>query len=66
MIRLTYIIYLVAPAPLKQIILVFEGIDHFVDQEDLGKEANVAFWLPRVFPKRIKVLVTCSKDSPAM
>lgn len=33
-----------------------------MDQETLT-EANVAFWLPRYFPDRIKVIVTAEKHT---
>lgn len=49
-----------------KVILIFEGIDHFREQNDLYSEANVAFWLPRIFPKRIKVIVTAEGSSAAM
>ena len=51
-----------------KVILVFEGIDHFIDLEskDEIKEAPVAFWLPRFFPKRVKVIVTADKNSEAL
>lgn len=40
-----------------KIILVFEGIDYFLDR-NTGKEGNIAFWLPKCFPKNVKVIVT--------
>lgn len=27
------------------------------------KEANIAFWLPRKLPEKVKVIVTCDKES---
>lgn len=45
-----------------KIILVIEGIDCFIDTTN-HKEAIVAFWLPRFFPKRIKIICTADKHS---
>lgn len=47
-----------------KVILIIEGIDLFVDNR-YNKEANVAFWLPKFFPKNIKLIVTCDKKSQA-
>ena len=49
----------------NKIILVFEGIDYFLDKNN-GREGNIAFWLPRVFPKNVKVIVTADRDSESM
>jgi hypothetical protein len=49
-----------------RVIIVFEGIDSFHEQNDVNCESNVAFWLPRVFPSRIKVIVTCDSKSTSM
>jgi len=49
----------------EKIILVFEGIDYFVDR-GTGKEGNIAFWLPKYFPKNVKVIVTADRDSESM
>lgn len=49
-----------------KIILIFEGIDNFKDMLDLHREANVSFWLPKYFPKNIKVIVTAEKNSNSM
>lgn len=43
-----------------KIILVFEGIDYFVDR-GTGKEGNLSFWLPKYFPKNVKVIVTADR-----
>jgi hypothetical protein len=40
--------------------LVFEGIDYFHDR-GTGKEGNIAFWLPKYFPKNVKVIVTADR-----
>ncbi|CAD8176209.1 unnamed protein product [Paramecium pentaurelia] len=51
----------------NRVILIFEGVNHFVDQGNgIPKEANVSFWLPQFFPSRIKVILTASKNSGAM
>jgi hypothetical protein len=47
------------------IIIVFEGIHLFKDPET-GEESNISLWLPRVFPKRIKVIVSCENGTQAM
>jgi hypothetical protein len=44
----------------EKIILVFEGIDYFADR-DTNREGNIAFWLPKYFPKHIKVIVTADR-----
>ena len=46
----------------NKIILVFEGIDYFTDRNN-GKEGNIAFWLPKFFPKNVKVIVTADRES---
>lgn len=48
-----------------KIILVFEGIDYFIDRAN-GKEGNIAFWLPKYFPKNVKVIVTADGQSESM
>lgn len=42
-----------------KVIIVIEGVDKFFDNET-GKEANIAFWLPQKFPKNVRVIVTAS------
>lgn len=49
----------------NKIILVFEGIDYFMDRNN-GKEGNIAFWLPKYFPKNVKVIVTADRESESM
>ncbi len=49
----------------NKIILVFEGIDYFLDRNS-GKEGNIAFWLPKIFPKNVKVIVTADRESESM
>lgn len=49
----------------NKIVLVFEGIDYFLDKNN-GKEGNIAFWLPKCFPKNVKVIVTADKESESM
>jgi hypothetical protein len=49
----------------NKIILVFEGIDYFLDRSN-GKEGNIAFWLPKCFPKNVKVIVTADRESESM
>ena len=49
----------------QKIILVFEGIDCFTDRTT-GREGNIAFWLPRAFPKNVKVIVTADRESQSM
>lgn len=31
-----------------------------------GKEGNIAFWLPKYFPKNVKVIVTVDGQSESM
>lgn len=49
----------------NKIILVFEGIDCFQDRSN-GKEGNIAFWLPKLFPKNVKVIVSANRESESM
>jgi aminoglycoside phosphotransferase len=49
----------------NKIVLVFEGIDYFLDKNN-GREGNIAFWLPKCFPKNVKVIVTADRDSESM
>lgn len=48
-----------------KIVIVIEAVDRFIDQET-GKEANLAFWLPEHFPKNVKVIVTARKNSESI
>ena len=45
-----------------KIILIIEGIDHFIDPLT-NQEAIVAFWLPRFFPKHVRIIITGDKAS---
>ena len=47
-----------------KVILVIEGLESF---KDLGSnvESNIKFWLPKTFPKNIKVITTAAKNSKA-
>lgn len=49
----------------ERIILVFEGIDYFADRET-NREGNIAFWLPKCFPRHVKVIVTADPQSETM
>lgn len=44
------------------IILVLEGVDNFHD-EDSKSESALKFWLPKFFPKRVRVILTASPNS---
>ena len=46
-------------------VIVIEAVDRFTDNET-GKEANIAFWLPERFPKNVKVVVSARKHSESM
>lgn len=48
-----------------KVVIVIEAVDRFTDQE-VGKEANIAFWLPERFPKNVKVIVTARKQSESI
>ena len=45
-----------------QIILVIEGVEGFIDPET-KEESSLKFWLPRVFPSRVKVIISASPGS---
>jgi len=45
-----------------QIILVIEGVEGFIDPET-REESSLKFWLPRVFPSRVKVIISASPGS---
>lgn len=45
-----------------KIILIIEGLESFRDYETRN-ESNIKFWLPKCFPKNVKVIVTASKES---
>lgn len=44
---------------------MIEAVDRFTDQET-GKEANIAFWLPEHFPKNVKVIVSARRHSESI
>lgn len=46
----------------SQIILVIDRVDKFVDPSS-SKESNIAFWLPRALPDKVKLILTCTKES---
>ena len=43
-------------------IIVLEGLHNFVEF-DTKQESEIKFWLPKTFPKRIRVIVTTSSSS---
>jgi len=45
-----------------KIIIVLEGLEYFKDFET-KKESNIKFWLPKAFPKNVRIIVTASKSS---
>ncbi|CAK66320.1 unnamed protein product (macronuclear) [Paramecium tetraurelia] len=45
-----------------KLILIFQGIDRF---RDSNGEVRVSYWLPKVLPENIKVIVTGKTDSKA-
>ena len=45
-----------------KIIIVLEGLEYFKDFET-QRESNIKFWLPKSFPKNVRIIVTASKDS---
>jgi hypothetical protein len=47
-----------------KVVLIIEGLESF---KDLGSnvESNIKFWLPKTFPKNIKVITTAAKSSKA-
>ena len=46
----------------SKIILVIDRVDRFIDPS-MSKEANIAFWLPRILPEKVRVIITCDKNS---
>lgn len=44
---------------------MIEAVDRFTDNET-GKEANIAFWLPERFPKNVKVVVSARRHSESI
>lgn len=47
------------------IIIVIEGIDSLEEQDSSHKEAHPKFWLPKVLPDRVRVIVTADAQSKA-
>lgn len=45
-----------------QVILVIEGLHNFVEFET-KQESEIKFWLPKYFPKRVRVIVTADNRS---
>ena len=45
-----------------KVVLIIEGLESFKDF-DTGTESNIKFWLPKIFPKNIKVITTAAKGS---
>lgn len=45
-----------------KVVLIIEGLESFKDF-DTGIESNIKFWLPKTFPKNIKVITTAAKGS---
>lgn len=43
-------------------ILVIEGLQYFTEFES-KKESEIKFWLPRSFPKNIRVIITADRKS---
>ncbi|CAD8116330.1 unnamed protein product [Paramecium sonneborni] len=46
----------------KRLILIFQGIDKFRDQNG---EVRASYWLPRILPENVKLIVTGRTDSKA-
>ncbi|CAD8095003.1 unnamed protein product [Paramecium primaurelia] len=46
----------------KRLILIFQGIDRFRDQNG---EVRASYWLPRVLPENVKLIVTGKTESKA-
>lgn len=42
--------------------MIIEGIEHFKDF-DTQMESNLKFWLPRVFPNRVRFIITVDQHS---
>lgn len=49
----------------QKVVIVIEAVDSFLDNET-GKEANIAFWLPERFPKNVKVVVSARRHSESI
>ena len=46
------------------IVLVIEGADKFINFQNY-EIIPIDYWLPQIFPDRIKCIVTINDDSPA-
>lgn len=44
------------------IVIIIEGIEHFKDY-DTQMESNLKFWLPRIFPDRVRFIITVDHKS---
>ena len=44
------------------ILIIIEGIEHF-RSEDGDEESDLKFWLPKIFPDRVKFILTCDRNS---
>lgn len=49
----------------SKIIFLIHKIDAFIDPK-LNQPSNIAFWLPKTFPSRVKMIATCDKNSETM
>lgn len=45
-----------------QVIIILEGLQYFTEFES-KKESEIKFWLPRSFPKNVRVIITADKRS---
>ena len=48
-----------------KIIIILEGLEYFKDFET-KRESNIKFWLPKFFPKNVRIIVTASKESKSI
>ena len=44
------------------ILIIIEGMEHF-KSEDGNEESNLKFWLPKLFPDRVRFIITCDQNS---
>ena len=49
----------------SKIIMVLDGIDFFKDSQT-KKEAITAFWMPKVLPSRVRLILTSNGKNNAM
>ena len=45
-----------------EIIILIEGIEHFKEQ-DTHMESNLKFWLPKIFPDKVRFIITADHNS---